>query len=131
MYLLHRRWILHPLRVTWEAQDNLRLQSLGWEDPLRRIWQPTPVGLPGESPWIVETGRLQSMELQRVDTTEQLSTAQHKVKNGDLSTIMPTLKESLTKLKERGITTKNNLRISGKIYLGKHNEKWNRHASYS
>ena len=23
--------------------------SLGWEDPLRRAWQPTPVFLPGES----------------------------------------------------------------------------------
>jgi len=49
MYLLHRRWILHPLRVTWEAQDNLRLQSLGWEDPLRKTWQSTPVVLTGES----------------------------------------------------------------------------------
>ena len=24
-------------------------QSLGWEDPLKRKWQPTPVFLPGES----------------------------------------------------------------------------------
>ena len=23
--------------------------SLGWEDPLKRKWQPTPVFLPGES----------------------------------------------------------------------------------
>ena len=26
-----------------------RVWSLGWEDPLRRAWQPTPVFLPGES----------------------------------------------------------------------------------
>ena len=33
--------------------------------PWRRAWQPTPVFLPGESPWTEEVGRLQSMELQR------------------------------------------------------------------
>ena len=32
----------------------------------RRIWQPTPVFLPGESPRTGEPGRLQSMELQAV-----------------------------------------------------------------
>ena len=26
------------------------VQSLGWEDPWRRAWQPTPVFFPGESP---------------------------------------------------------------------------------
>ena len=41
--------------------------------PCRKAWQPTPVLLPGESPW-TESGRLQSMGLQ-MDTTEQLSTA--------------------------------------------------------
>ena len=25
------------------------VRSLGWEDPLRKKWQPTPVFLPGES----------------------------------------------------------------------------------
>ena len=34
--------------------------------PWRRAWQPTPVLLPGESPWIEEPGRLQTMGLQRV-----------------------------------------------------------------
>ena len=40
-----------------------------WELPLwlrRRAWQPTPVSLPGESPWTQEPGGLQSMGLQRV-----------------------------------------------------------------
>ena len=40
--------------------------SLGWEDPLEKGMQPTPVFLPGESPWLEEPGGLQSMQLQRV-----------------------------------------------------------------
>ena len=31
-----------------------------------RVWQPTPVFLPGESPWTEESGRLQSVQFQRV-----------------------------------------------------------------
>ena len=34
--------------------------------PRRRAWQPTPVFLPGESPWTKETGGLRSRGLQRV-----------------------------------------------------------------
>ena len=34
--------------------------------PWRRAWQPTPVFLPGESPWEEESGGLQSRGLQRV-----------------------------------------------------------------
>ena len=34
--------------------------------PWRRAWQPTPVFLPGESPWTEESGWLQSMVLQSV-----------------------------------------------------------------
>ena len=33
--------------------------------PWRKIWQPTPVFLPGESPWTEEPGELQSMGLKR------------------------------------------------------------------
>ena len=47
------------MRETWAW-------SLGWEDPQRRAWQPTPVFLPGESPWTEEPGELQSMGSQRV-----------------------------------------------------------------
>ena len=32
----------------------------------RRAWQPTPVFLPGESPWTEEPGELQSLGSQRV-----------------------------------------------------------------
>ena len=34
--------ILPALQETW-------VRSLGWEDPWRREWQPTPVFFPGES----------------------------------------------------------------------------------
>ena len=34
--------------------------------PWRRVWQPTPVFLPGKSPWMKEPGRLQSVGSQRV-----------------------------------------------------------------
>ena len=47
------------MRETW-------VWSLGWEDPLERAWQPTPVFLPGESPWAGETSGLQPMGSQRV-----------------------------------------------------------------
>ena len=33
--------------------------------PWRRAWQPTPVFLPGESPWTEEPGGLQSVGSQR------------------------------------------------------------------
>ena len=38
--------------------------------PWRRAWQPTPVFLPGESPWTEKPGRLQSMGSKESDTTE-------------------------------------------------------------
>ena len=38
------------------------VQSLGWEDPLGKKWQSTPVFLP----WTEEPGGLQPMGLQRV-----------------------------------------------------------------
>ena len=62
---------LHAVRETW-------VRSLGWEDPWRRTWQPTPIFLPGESPWTEEPGGLQSMELQtvRYDRATKQSIAQ-------------------------------------------------------
>ena len=42
------------------------LGSRAGKIPGRRIWQPTPVLLPEESPWTEEPGGLQSMGLQRV-----------------------------------------------------------------
>ena len=48
-----------PMRETW-------VRSLDWEDPRRRAWHPTPVLLPGESPWTGEPDRLQTTRLQTV-----------------------------------------------------------------
>ena len=48
------------------AMQEIQVQSLGGEDPLEEAWQPTPVFLPGESPWTEEPGGLQSMASQRV-----------------------------------------------------------------
>ena len=53
------------------------VRFLGQEDPLEKEWQPTPVFLPGESPWTEEPGRLQSMRYQESDTTERLNHHYH------------------------------------------------------
>jgi len=52
-----------------------KFDSLNWEDPWRRAWQPTPVFLPGESPWTEEPGGLQPTGSQESDMTDSLSTA--------------------------------------------------------
>ena len=57
------------MRETW-------VQSLSWEDPCRRKWQPTPVFLPGKSHGRRSlAGYIQSMEWRRVrhDWTTSLS----------------------------------------------------------
>ena len=36
-------------KSTCSADVGVRVQSLGWEDPLEKKWQPTPVFLPGKS----------------------------------------------------------------------------------
>ena len=50
------------LSAMWETW----VRSLGGKIPWRRAWQPTPIFLPGESPWTEKPGGLQSMGLQRV-----------------------------------------------------------------
>ena len=52
---------LPAIQETW-------VPSLGWEDPLEEgmAWQPTPVFLPGGSPWTEEPARLQSIGSQSV-----------------------------------------------------------------
>ena len=44
--------------------------------PWRTAWQPTPVFLPGESPWAEEPGGYSPGGHEELDTTERLSTAQ-------------------------------------------------------
>ena len=60
---------LLTMQETW-------VQSLGWEDALARMGQPTPVFLPGESPWTEEPGGLYSLwGCKESETTDRLSTA--------------------------------------------------------
>ena len=40
--------VVKNLPVMQETQE-MQVQSLGQEDPLEEVWQPTPVFLPGES----------------------------------------------------------------------------------
>ena len=60
----------------------------------------TPVFLPGESPWTEEPGRLQPWGRKESDTTERLSTAQHRevVKETDLGSDSPTFTSWLNHL---------------------------------
>ena len=53
-----------PARAA-DTRDAGSIPGLG-KIALRRKWQPTPVFLPGESPWTEESGGLQSMGSQRV-----------------------------------------------------------------
>ena len=54
------------------TMQETRVQSLGWEDPLEKERAIHSSPLAWKIPWTEEPGRLQSMGLQRVDTTEQL-----------------------------------------------------------
>ena len=54
------------------AVQETQVQSLGWEDPLRRAWQPTPVFLPGESHGWRRLVGYSPWGGKELDTTEQL-----------------------------------------------------------
>ena len=54
------------LPAMWE----IRVQSLGWEDPLEKGMATHSSILAWEIPWTEETGRLQSMGSKESDTTE-------------------------------------------------------------
>ena len=54
------------------------VQFLGWEDPWRRKWQPTPVFLPGESHGQRSQAGYSPWGHKESDTTECLNTAQGK-----------------------------------------------------
>ena len=56
--------------LSLDCLSNIYL-SVSGED-WRRKWQPTPVFLPGESPWTEEPGRLQPMRHKESDTTKWL-----------------------------------------------------------
>ena len=65
MVSMTRIWVF----LVAQMVNNLSAMQETWggKMPLRRAWQPTPVFLPGESPWTEEAGGLQSMGSQRVE----------------------------------------------------------------
>ena len=73
----------YPLQYSWVSlvAQTVKNPPAMWETwvgkiPWRRACQPTPVFVPGESPWAEEPDGLQSTGHKESDTTEQLSTAQ-------------------------------------------------------
>ena len=52
-----------------QKMQNTQVQSLGWEDPLEEEMATHSNILAWEIPWTEEPGKLQSMGLQREDTT--------------------------------------------------------------
>ena len=64
-------WCFWASLVAQMVKNHLQCGRPGFDPwvgkiPWRRAWQPTPVFLPGESPWTEESGGLQSMGSQRV-----------------------------------------------------------------
>ena len=62
-YPLHYSWasLVAQMVKNPPAMWETWVRSLVGKVPWRRVWQPTPVFLPGESPWTEEPGGLQSM----------------------------------------------------------------------
>ena len=67
-YLMLALVVKNPLPM--EETEETQVWSLDRKTPRRRAWQPTPVLLPGESPWTEEPGRLQSIASKEMDMTE-------------------------------------------------------------
>ena len=55
------------------AMQETQVQFLGWEDPWRREWLPTPVLLPGEFHGQRSLAGYSPFGLKESDTTEQLT----------------------------------------------------------
>ena len=55
-YLAHRVLLNTMWRTGWDGSLGKNVYVYPWvgKIPLRRAWQPTPVFLPGESPWMEE-----------------------------------------------------------------------------
>ena len=64
---------LPAVRETW-------IWSLGWKDPWRRKWQPSPVFLPGESHWQRSLAGYSLWGHKELDTTQQLTHMIRKVR---------------------------------------------------
>ena len=64
-------WCSDGEEFTWNAGDVGSIEPHRFDlwvgkIPWKNAWQPTPIFLPGESPWTGEPGWLESMGLQRV-----------------------------------------------------------------
>ena len=59
------------------AMQEMQVQSLGWEEPLEKDMATHSSILAWDIPWTKEPGGLQSMGLQRVEKTEQLTLHTH------------------------------------------------------
>ena len=55
------------------AMQETRVLSLGWENPLERRWQPTPVSLPGKSHGRRSLAGYSPWGCKESDTTEHLT----------------------------------------------------------
>ena len=66
------------------AKFETQVRSLGWDDPLEEGVAAHSIVLAWRIPWTEEPGRLQSMRLQSLDKTEQLSLS----KNGLLKKLL-------------------------------------------
>ena len=108
------------LPTTWETQ----VRFLGWEDPLEKEWQPTPVFLPGKSygwrslvgysPW----GHKES------DTTEQLSLT-HSLTASSRSSHIHTLTQYLVKKRIRSKSNNKKDEMTGKLSVNTRNKAYN------
>ena len=61
--------MIKSLPAVWET----RIQSLGWEDPLKKEMAAHSSILAWRIPQMEEPGRLQSMGCKELDTTEELT----------------------------------------------------------
>ena len=78
-YITYEASLIAQLVKNLPAIQETCVQSLGWEDPLRRAWQTIPVFLPRESPQTEKPGRLQSMALQRTGYNLATKPLPHKI----------------------------------------------------
>ena len=67
----------YQLQYSWASivAQTVKNPPAMWETwvrkiPWRRAWQPTPLSLPGESPWTEDPGRLQPRVTKESDTTK-------------------------------------------------------------
>ena len=67
------------MHETWKTWVPLWVGKIPW----RRAWQPTPVFLPGQSPWTEEPGGLQSMWPQRVRNNWSDLAGTHRTRPGE------------------------------------------------